>query len=88
MEFLNASSADLTTLFFHHYKTLKAVATAAATAAIVVLTPPPPIFIFTHFRRPILTYSHSPLLLRLLAQKLQKQKSLLESMCRKSKQKT
>ncbi len=74
LEFLKASIADWITLFFYHYKTLKAVATA--TAAIVVLTPAN----FYNFRRPKFNFSLSPLLLRPLAKKLQKQKSLLGSM--------
>jgi hypothetical protein len=61
LEFLQASIADLITLFFHHYKTLKAVLTA--TAAIVVLTPAN----FYHFRRPKFNFQHLPFTLRPLA---------------------
>ncbi len=66
---------------FHYYKTLKAV--ARATAAIVVLTPAN----FYHFRRPKFNFSLSPSLLRPMAKNLQKHKSLLGSVWRKSKQK-
>jgi hypothetical protein len=81
LEFLKASIADLTTLFFCHYKTLKAVATA--TAAIVVLTPAN----FYHFLRSKFNFQPLSFIFETLAKNLQKQKSLLRSMGRKSKQK-
>ncbi len=80
MEFLKASNADLLHCCLHHYKTLKAV----ATAAIVVLTPAN---FFTISEEQNLTCGLSPSLLSHLAKNLQKQKSLLGSIGRQSKQK-
>ncbi len=66
---------------FHHYITLKAVATA--TGALVLLTPAN----FNHFQRRKFYFQPLSFTFETFSKNLQKQKSLLGSMWRKSKQK-
>jgi hypothetical protein len=82
LEFLKASIADLITLFFSSLQNFESGGDGDSGD---ICAEPCQFLLFPKTK--ILTFSLSPSLLRPLAKNLQKQKSLLGSMGRKSKQK-
>jgi hypothetical protein len=83
LEFLKASIADLITLLFSSLQNSEGCGDGKSGDSFA----DPSLPIFTISEDQNLTFSLSPSLLRPLAKNLQKQKSLLGSMERKSKQK-